>query len=631
MVLLVRIVLACLLLVSVPSHADTVLPLAPGNVALALNDHLRWWPDAPASAGLAEARANAAAFVPAPSGPGYGLQRERAWFRIDLLNAGESRELLLEVAFTKIDVLDVWLVHADGRVDAWQTGEARPRADRPLPLPRYLFPLSMAAGEPLTLFVRAETSAVMNLPFSIHDERSYLARESNLRAWLGIFYGLVLGVIAYNAFLFRTTRDPAFLNYSIASILALGYFASIDGYVALWLADWPLLAQRLLFLCGTFSVTFTLLFARGFLDLPSRAPRLDRVSLAVALGAALGTVLIPFVPALVALFFTIVFSLAMAVLMAVAGVLSLRQGFRPARWFVFAIVVHLVALSLVTVGALGIVPWLFAQADTVHRIGFVLNLVCFTLALGERIALVEQERRLAEERAAQAGLVLRARNDFLSRMSHELRTPMTGVLGMAELLDRTDLGSTQRRYLATLRYSGEMLLNLINDILDHARLEAGRLQLHNAAFDLLRLLDDCRLLFEQQPRGDGVTLRTDLAAGVPRVVFGDAQRVRQLLVNLLAVAYRRSTRGAIVLHVRPLDAASGWLRFEVEDGGPRLDAAAMARLFDPAAPAAEAGMGLAIARRLCEAMGGRMGVNAATVGTGDGIVLWFELPLHAAG
>lgn len=633
----VRVLLILLLsLAGLPAPAaaaatESVL-LDAGTDVVRIDGALAWWPDAPAGAGIDVALASADRFVPAPPGPSRGTLAQPAWFRVDVAKSpGDTRALLLEAAFPKTDLLDVWLVHADGRVASWHTGEARPFDSRALPLPRFVFPLPLAPGEQASLFLRVESSTVVILPLTVYDQHAYLAASGSVRGWLGLFYGLVLGVIAYNAFLFRTTRDPAFFHYTVASVLAVGYFASVDGYVSMLLPDAPGVAQRVLFIAGSLSVTFTLLFARLFLALSRVAPRLDRAMLVVAGAAAVATLLVPVVPLLVALGYTIGLSLAMAVLMGAAGVVSLRAGFRPARWFVLAIGVHFVVLLLVSAGATGIDPDLFATADLAHRVGFVLNLLCFTLALGERIQLTEQQRRQAEEAAFAAEAQVRARNDFLSRMSHELRTPMTGVLGMAELLDHTDLAPQQRRYLSTLRYSGEMLLHLINDVLDHARLEAGRLQLRQEGFDLLRLVDECRLLFEQQPRDNGVTLRIDLGDALPRVVVGDVQRLRQMLVNLLAVAFRATSRGAVVLRVRRLD-RPGWVRFEVEDAGGAPAANELVQLFEPMPPAGQpgnrrlaGGLGLGTCRRLAVLMGGTVDAVAG----GDGAVFRLDLPLNA--
>ena len=145
------------------------------------------------------------------------------------------------------------------------------------------------------------------------------------------------------------------------------------------------------------------------------------------------------------------------------------------------------------------------------------------------------------------------------------------------------------------------------------------------ALDLLRLVDDCRTLFDQQPRDGSVLLGTDIGGNLSRVAVGDGQRLRQVLINLLAQALRQSSRGTVMLRVRALD-APGWLRFEIEaadagTSGSRDDAR---RLLDETG-AARHGLGLSVCRQLVEAMGGQIGV------AGDARTLfWFELPLNTA-
>lgn len=620
-----RRLMRCLLLfvalvgLSVELRAQSVVALPDAASRVSLDGALLWWHPPLADADLADARL--AAFKPAPPGPGFGLQPP-TWFRADLRNeAPRARDWWLEIAFGKLDYLDAWVVHADGRVETWATGDARPWDTRVLPSPRFLFPLSLGAGETATLYLRVESSTVVNLPLALHDARAYPAVAGELHAWLGVFYGLVLGLLAYNTYLFRTTRERAFLHYIAGCALAMGYFLSMDGLLAALLPGQPAIAQRLLFVCGTLSVTFVLLFARRFLELPRISPRQDRLLRHVAVAAAVATVAVAFLPMAAAMAITIGFSLAMAALMSYAGVHALLTGFRPARWFVLAVGVHLAVLALVALTVVAILPWPFSTADLLHRVGFVLNLLCFTLAIGDRIRHIELQRRDAEARVLAAAADVRARNEFLSQMSHELRTPMTGVLGMAELLEHTGLEPKQRRYLGTLRFSGEMLLNLINDILDHARLQANRLQVSSEAFDLLRLVDECRVLFEQQPRDVPVALRTDIGTGLSRVAVGDAQRVRQVLINLLAQAFRQATRGDVTLRLRALDPA-GWLRFEVEAPGDARESAL--RLLEGEA-GARGGLGLVISRELVQALGGCIGIGGDEART----LYWFELPLNA--
>ncbi|MFZ5755977.1 MAG: 7TM diverse intracellular signaling domain-containing protein [Pseudomonadota bacterium] len=587
-----------------------IAPVPVGEDVTVLDGHLEWLHADPGTVPLA-----GQPFVRAPAGSSFGVHAQPVWFRTTLVNeAGEARQFLLRSSFANIDLLDVYLVRDGAVSEQWQTGAARPFATRPLATPDFLFPFTLAPGESVTVYLRVLSATVVNLPLTVQGERGYIVAASGTWALHGFFYGAIAASLLFAGFIWWITRDRTFFDFGIAILLASGYFVAMDGLVAGWFPETTWLQQTLLFFASILSITFTLLFAAGFLDTARRAPMLDRTMRVLAVIALLATALVLMLPALVSMLMAMLLSLAMSALMLVAGIRVMRQGYVPARLFVLAIVVHLASIALLSCGALLEVPGLFALADNVHRLGFVFNLGCFTLALGQRLRLLDEERRRVGENILQASADNRARNEFLSRMSHELRTPMTGVLGMAELLDHTELDTRQRRYLQTLRYSGEILLNLINDVLDHARMEAGRLQLRSEAFDLLRLVDECRMLFQQQPRDSGINLHIDIRPGVSRVVVGDAQRLRQILLNVLLQAFRGAASGPVELRIRLIDGTGG-LCFEVGHGGAW------------SGENADGGHALATARRLIALMGGRFGVQSSS---GAGTLYRIELPLFAA-
>ncbi|WP_375069663.1 two-component regulator propeller domain-containing protein [Stenotrophomonas lactitubi] len=225
-----------------------------------------------------------------------------------------------------------------------------------------------------------------------------------------------------------------------------------------------------------------------------------------------------------------------------------------------------------------------------------------------------------------------AKTRFLANLGHEIRTPMTGVLGMSELLLASPLDPQQRGYTQSIRHAGEHLLHLVNDALDLARIESGRLELQSNAFGLNRLLQDLAALMGPLAAQKGLRFILDnqLPAGLQAT--GDAMRVRQILLNLLSNAVKFTSRGSITLHARCEEGPRG-LYFEVRDTGPGISQEQQQRLFrrfeqaDGARTAAQyggSGLGLAICRELALAMQGRIRVESQL---GSGTCFGVSLPL----
>jgi len=246
-------------------------------------------------------------------------------------------------------------------------------------------------------------------------------------------------------------------------------------------------------------------------------------------------------------------------------------------------------------------------------------------------------RRASETRQAlhQAETSNQAKTQFLANMSHEIRTPLNGVIGMIEFMQLTELSPPQRRYVETATQSSHALLRLIDDILDLSKIEVGKLELERAPFHLPSLVHDLRVLFSEQARARSLALSLLMPDSLNLMVVGDAQRLQQILTNLVGNALKFTARGSITVRgALAQEIGTGVrLRFEVSDTGIGIPANKQELIFEAFAQADSSttrryggtGLGLSIARQLCHMMDGDIGVQSVI---GEGTTFWFTVLLE---
>ena len=244
---------------------------------------------------------------------------------------------------------------------------------------------------------------------------------------------------------------------------------------------------------------------------------------------------------------------------------------------------------------------------------------------------MQETLRIARDVAESAS---RAKSSFLANMSHEIRTPMNGIIGLTDLLAASNLDAQQREYTDLVRSSAAALLTVINDILDHSKIEAGKLLIESYEFDLRGLIQELTFSFSLSAQQKSIEFQEAVSPEVPQFVRGDGNRLRQILSNFLSNAIKFTTAGKVELRVARSDDSKkqNVVRFEVSDTGIGIHESKIAKLFTPFEQADSStsrkfggtGLGLTISKKLTELMGGDSGCRSEY---GVGSVFWCELPL----
>lgn len=556
---------------------------------------------------------------------GIGNVAEPHWFYVEF----ETKDLSDHDWLVSIDnpVLEsvTFHIYENNRLISEQTiGSRYPFHQRPIHRADPTLPVKLNNDSHYQLLFYADPEGLADFPITLRTTTALINSSSKNVLINSSYYGMFAIMAVYNLFLFLSTGSLAYLMY-VGFITSLGLFQSgISGisYQLLW-PDTPVINHYLLSIAANISTLFAIFFTLTFLNINRGSGKIYGYFSTLAILAIFGVISSFFLPQHITLIYAAVLAMIAFPSFFFAGVASWRKGYHYARFFTIAWFLLCFFVAWVGMTALGVSTVPINNVWNSLKIVSAAEMVLLAFALASRINyLTKQEKSAREEN--------RAMSEFIAQISHELRTPMNGILGMSELLRGMLKDKTQHHYNEVIYHSGQSLLNVINDILDSATLDANKLKIEHSSFDLHELAQKTFCVIESQTINNKIASSIDIDDRLPRHIKGDHKRIRQILNNFLSNAAKFTNKGSIDLKIYPRDE---FIRFEVIDTGIGLSQAEQKELFKPFSqlnkPTGQqlsgTGLGLHICKRLSKLMDGSIGVNSCE---GKGSTFWLEIPLQ---
>lgn len=558
----------------------------------------------------------------------HGFTSDQHWLRLQLSNpTSRPVERWLEVGHPRLQ--QVVLYTRDQPNAPWRierTGLAVPVAERPIRTQRLLLPIRVAADTTVTIYLRVKAQTHVNLRLTLWQLPAYFAQQSRDQILQSLGMGGLMLAAVFTLLIYLKQRERAMLWLLASFVVEILLDASYTGLLAAYF--WPVHLPypiRLHSLFVALTISFFILFVRDFLKTAEQYPWEDRLlvaGLGFILLALAATLVLGYARPIRLLTLTALISMAVSILVFFR---AWRRGSGPAGYLLLSYLLLLVMIIYRASHAFG---WISGAPLQAFGYSWYFVLITPTTLLG-----ILKRAETLRERLIRAEADRQAHTRFLAQMSHELRSPLNTVINYTRLLQRQPDPELLPARAEAILASSRRLLGLIDDVLDHARLQAGQLRLDPEPLELAAFL--AQLSEDHQPATDQAANRLCVQADLDpdTTLLADEQRLRQVLDNLLSNANRYCHDGQITLVcalLPPLGAAQR-LSVQVSDTGSGIAPADQARIFLPFERGAHdrqhgrdgIGVGLAIARQLVQLMGGELHLSSRL---GHGSTFSFTIP-----
>ena len=646
MTLFIRVLHICCLMGTCLSCLAS--PQAPNNISLS---DLVYGPVAPAiwyfedktkSLGISDAqqKLNQGQFQKSHANFNFGYSTSRYWvyfsFSIDTdQNITGHKELLLAFEYPHLDKIEVFRGVDNQPPTHWLSlGDQQLFTERPMQTWAFVVPEVIELGKVYRYWIQIETTSSVQLHPIIWDKDNYLEAQPRESLLYGVFYGLMLVMALYNAFLGYSIKDQTYFYYVgyILTFTLMQFSISGHGFNYLW-PSMPWLNAYAIPSFAMLTLAFAANFSREFLRLKDHSKKLNALLKTLSIICLIGIVTFVFHDYSSRVVVAEISTLFITAFILIAATVSWMNGFKYARLFLLAWVLLLLSSVLAVLTPLGILPsnWF---TRNVGQIGAAVEVILLSLALAERINRFKADARAVELRAQlmlklsnnelQQALQLitksnNLKDNFLATISHELRTPMNGVEGSLQVIKDEVTDKEIRTHIDAAASSANHMTQLVDSLLEYSELQSGNWKLQEQPFDLKPMISDLTSAIRNECDRKKILFDVVGDTQLSNQLIGDATRIKHVLFQLLDNAVKFTHQGSVKLVVTVLDKNEYYsMHFLVSDTGIGIDDRQLEEIFEGfkqmdgsfSRQYGGLGLGLSLCKAITDKLGGTLSIQS---------------------